>query len=196
MLNHEEPVLEDSWHPELLRLWNKFLKTADVSIDDDFFEKGGNSLLAIDLLLELQRLIGRQLPEELLFEASTVRVLRKDFPPCPALRRRPSLKRHRKTTPKMHQSVMSHRTACSRVAMGASNRRMTDQWPNPVFETALAYQRTAALTAAVRLDIFSLIGSGAATVEAIALRTEASPRGARILCDYLTVIGLLQKQES
>jgi predicted nicotinamide N-methyase len=73
---------------------------------------------------------------------------------------------------------------------------MTDQWPNPVFETALAYQRTAALTAAVRLDIFSLIGSGAATVEAIALRTEASPRGARILCDYLTVIGLLQKQES
>ena len=85
-------MLEDSWHPELLRLWNKFLKTADVSIDDDFFEKGGDSLLAIDLQLELQRLIGRQLPEELLFEASTVRVLAKRLSSLPGARRRLSLK--------------------------------------------------------------------------------------------------------
>ena len=89
MLNHEEPVLEDSWHPELLRLWNKFLKTADASIDDDFFEKGGDLSLAIDLLLELQRLIGRQLPEELLFEASTVRVLAKRLSSLPGAAKAP-----------------------------------------------------------------------------------------------------------
>jgi hypothetical protein len=75
-------------------------------------------------------------------------------------------------------------------------RRMTEAWPNPVFETALAYHRTAALTAAVKLDIFSLIGAGSTTVDALALKTDASPRGLRILCDYLTVIGLLQKQDS
>jgi hypothetical protein len=63
-----------------------------------------------------------------------------------------------------------------------------------VFETALAYQETAALTAAVKLDVFSLIGAGSTTVDALVSATGASPRGLRILCDYLTVIGLLQKQ--
>jgi predicted nicotinamide N-methyase len=65
-----------------------------------------------------------------------------------------------------------------------------------VFEIALAYQKTAALTAAVKLDLFSLIGKGSMTVDALASATDASPRGLRILCDYLTVIGLLQKQGS
>jgi predicted nicotinamide N-methyase len=65
-----------------------------------------------------------------------------------------------------------------------------------IFETALAYQATAALTAAVKLDVFSLIGAGSTTVDALALATDASPRGLRILCDYLTVIGLLHKQGS
>jgi hypothetical protein len=63
-----------------------------------------------------------------------------------------------------------------------------------VFETALAYQKTAALTAAVKLDLFSKVGAGATTVDALAKATDASPRGLRILCDYLTVIGLLQKE--
>jgi predicted nicotinamide N-methyase len=63
-----------------------------------------------------------------------------------------------------------------------------------VFETAMAYQKTAALTAAVKLDLFSLIGKGSTTVDALASAIDASPRGLRILCDYLTVIGLLQKQ--
>jgi len=68
------------WHEKLLQLWRKYLKTEEVSIDDDFFEKGGDSLLAIDLLLELQRLTGRELPESLLFEASTVRALAERLP--------------------------------------------------------------------------------------------------------------------
>jgi predicted nicotinamide N-methyase len=65
-----------------------------------------------------------------------------------------------------------------------------------IFETALAYQATAALTAAVKLDVFSLITAGSTTVDALALAADASPRGLRILCDYLTVIGLLNKQGS
>jgi acyl carrier protein len=70
------PKLSDSnWHETLLTLWRKCLKTEDVSIDDDFFEKGGDSVLAIDLQLELQRLTGQELPESILFEASTIRAL-------------------------------------------------------------------------------------------------------------------------
>lgn len=81
MANHDELALsDDGWHAHLLQLWRKFLKTEDVSIDDDFFEKGGDSLLAIDLQLELQRLIGQELPEALLFEASTVRALARRLP--------------------------------------------------------------------------------------------------------------------
>jgi len=68
-----------------------------------------------------------------------------------------------------------------------------DTWDNPAYETALAYQRTAALLAAVRLNIFTLIGAGAATSDELAEKTGASGRGVRILCDFLTVIGLLEK---
>ena len=34
-------LLETDMQNELLGLWRKFLKNDDVSIDDDFFEKGG-----------------------------------------------------------------------------------------------------------------------------------------------------------
>ena len=64
-----------SLHAELLQLWKKFLKTENVSIDDDFFEKGGDSILALELHLEIQRVFGRTLPESILFDASTVRDL-------------------------------------------------------------------------------------------------------------------------
>ena len=59
----------------LLALFKRVLNTSDVSLDDDFFEKGGDSLLAMDVSLELQKLIGKELPESLLFEAPTIRDL-------------------------------------------------------------------------------------------------------------------------
>jgi oxalate---CoA ligase len=72
----EQSVRSDaSLHAELLLLWKKFLKTESVSIDDDFFEKGGDSILALELHLEIQRVFGRTLPESILFDASTVRGL-------------------------------------------------------------------------------------------------------------------------
>ncbi len=73
---------------------------------------------------------------------------------------------------------------------------MSDTSVNPVYDAALAYQKTAALKAAVQLDIFTLIGKDMITPDALALRTGASCRGLRILCDFLTVIGLLTKQDS
>jgi len=70
-----------------------------------------------------------------------------------------------------------------------------NSWDNPVYDAALAYQKTAALTAAIKLDILTLIDAGAATSDALAERTATSSRGIRILCDFLTVIGLLTKQD-
>ena len=68
--------------------------------------------------------------------------------------------------------------------------------PELFFETMNAYQRTAALKAAIELDLFTAIGEGAHTAEALAQRCETSMRGMRILCDYLVVIGFLTKDEN
>ena len=67
--------------------------------------------------------------------------------------------------------------------------------PNPalIFETLNAYQRTAALKAAIELDVFTAIGEGAKTSAALAKRCQAAERGMRILCDYLVIIGFLTK---
>jgi ubiquinone/menaquinone biosynthesis C-methylase UbiE len=63
------------------------------------------------------------------------------------------------------------------------------------FDTINAYQRTEAIKAAIELDIFTAIGEGRETAKEIAERCQASERGARILCDFLTVIGFLTKKE-
>ena len=76
---------------------------------------------------------------------------------------------------------------------------MTADTPHPspdlFFDTVQAYQRTAALRAAIDLDLFSAIGDGAHTVPAIAAQCHASERGTRILCDYLTIVGFLTKAD-
>jgi ubiquinone/menaquinone biosynthesis C-methylase UbiE len=70
--------------------------------------------------------------------------------------------------------------------------------PSPalIFETFNAYQRSGALQAAIQLDLFTAIAEGNQTVPDIAKRIGASEKGARVLCDYLTVIGFLTKDNS
>jgi ubiquinone/menaquinone biosynthesis C-methylase UbiE len=65
--------------------------------------------------------------------------------------------------------------------------------PERIFETLNAYQRTAALKAAIELDLFTAIGEGLDTVPVLARKCVGTERGVRILCDYLTVIGFLTK---
>ena len=65
--------------------------------------------------------------------------------------------------------------------------------PDLFFDTVQAYQRTAALRAAIDLNLFTAIADGAHTVPALAARCHASERGTRILCDFLTIVGFLVK---
>jgi ubiquinone/menaquinone biosynthesis C-methylase UbiE len=65
--------------------------------------------------------------------------------------------------------------------------------PAPIFDCFTAYQKTAAMQASIDVGLFSAIGSGASTVEAIAKACDASPKGVRVLCDYWTVQGFLIK---
>lgn len=65
--------------------------------------------------------------------------------------------------------------------------------PAAIVDNAFAFQRTFALKAAVDCDLFTAIGEGHTTVEAIAKARKISEKGARVLCDYLTTIDLLSK---
>jgi 2-polyprenyl-3-methyl-5-hydroxy-6-metoxy-1,4-benzoquinol methylase len=70
--------------------------------------------------------------------------------------------------------------------------------PSPalVFDTLNGYQRSQAIKTAVELELFTAIGEGKSTAKEIADRCGASERGTRILCDFLTIIGFLTKQDN
>jgi 2-polyprenyl-3-methyl-5-hydroxy-6-metoxy-1,4-benzoquinol methylase len=72
---------------------------------------------------------------------------------------------------------------------------MPSQPPSPAsfFDTINAYQRTEALRTAIELDLFSHLAGGQRTAEQLATACQASPRGVRILADYLAINGLLRK---
>ncbi len=70
---------------------------------------------------------------------------------------------------------------------------MSDIAPDRFIDNVFAYQKTAAVKAAVEIDLFSAIGAGADSVETLAAKVHASARGVRILCDYPTVQELLIK---
>ena len=67
--------------------------------------------------------------------------------------------------------------------------------PGLVFDMLNAYQRTAALKAAIDLDLFRAVGEGPGDVASMARHCAASERGIRILCDFLTVHGVLLKED-
>jgi 2-polyprenyl-3-methyl-5-hydroxy-6-metoxy-1,4-benzoquinol methylase len=69
--------------------------------------------------------------------------------------------------------------------------------PNPgiVFEMLQAHQRTAALKAAIDLDVFRAVGEGPGDVATIARKCSSSERGMRILCDFLVINGVLNKRD-
>lgn len=68
--------------------------------------------------------------------------------------------------------------------------------PNPglVFDLVNSFQKTAAVKAAVELDLFAALGEGNTTVKELADRCNSTQRGIRILCDYLTILGLIEKE--
>ena len=71
------------------------------------------------------------------------------------------------------------------------------QQPSPqlFFQTINAHQRTEALKAAIELEVFTAIGEGNATAADIAKRCQTSEKGMRVLCDFLTTMEMLTKQE-
>ena len=68
--------------------------------------------------------------------------------------------------------------------------------PELFLNAVMAYRDSAAVKGAVELDVFSALAQGVNTAQDLAERCRADKRGMRILCDYLCVMGLLEKSGS
>ncbi len=78
--------------------------------------------------------------------------------------------------------------------MSQENHAEAQLNPGLVFDMVQAHQRSAALKAAIDLDVFRAVGQGPGDVASIARHCSASERGIRILCDFLVINGVLAKQ--
>ena len=57
---------------EVTKIWEEYLGVEQIKNDDNFFDLGGNSLVAVQLFDELKRKMGVKLPLSALFEAPTI----------------------------------------------------------------------------------------------------------------------------
>ena len=65
----------DDLDRSFLAVWQTILRRNGISIDDDFFALGGDSMMAIRLVKELKRATGIEFPLSALFAAPTIRQL-------------------------------------------------------------------------------------------------------------------------
>jgi amino acid adenylation domain-containing protein len=66
---------ENAVEEALLSIWKEILQIEEISVLDDFFLLGGNSLLAIRLVTVIKKRFGKDFPVTLLFDYSSIRVL-------------------------------------------------------------------------------------------------------------------------
>lgn len=70
---------------------------------------------------------------------------------------------------------------------------MDEPTPAPIIASIHGYFRTAAIQAAIRLDLFTKVAEGATEVASLAAACASDPRGVRALCDFLAVDGHLER---
>jgi thioesterase domain-containing protein/acyl carrier protein len=75
---------------KLIPIWQRVLQVSSVGVEDDFFDLGGDSTLALELFNEISRSCGRELPPVMIYQASTIAALaelleRPSAPRVPAL---------------------------------------------------------------------------------------------------------------
>jgi len=65
----------DDVERELAAIWARLLRRRPIDVKSDFFELGGDSLLAVELFAEIERRMGRVLPLSVFAEAPTIELL-------------------------------------------------------------------------------------------------------------------------
>lgn len=74
---NDRPIVEPTTETEQIvsRMWQEAMKWDSVSIKDNFFQSGGNSLIAVSLINRINRELELDLPLNALFEAPTIEEL-------------------------------------------------------------------------------------------------------------------------
>jgi acyl-CoA synthetase (AMP-forming)/AMP-acid ligase II/thioesterase domain-containing protein len=78
MLGNQAREIEPPVAPlefQIAEIWRRLLNVSTIGIHDDFFEAGGDSLLATEMLLEVEASIGHRVSQRDLAQASTIRGL-------------------------------------------------------------------------------------------------------------------------
>ena len=65
----------DELELQLTKIWEKIFDTKPIGVRDNFFELGGNSLSALSLFAEIEKIFGKKLPLSTLFQMSTIEEL-------------------------------------------------------------------------------------------------------------------------
>ncbi|HEU5382931.1 MAG TPA: SDR family NAD(P)-dependent oxidoreductase, partial [Ktedonobacteraceae bacterium] len=75
-------VIAEDYEPKIAEIWCQVLGVEQVSPHDNFFDLGGNSLVALEVISRLKKAFRMQIPAVALFEAPTVSTLAKYL--CPS----------------------------------------------------------------------------------------------------------------
>jgi phthiocerol/phenolphthiocerol synthesis type-I polyketide synthase E len=67
--------VQDATTRELVRIWQQLLGVGSVGIDQNYFDLGGDSVLAVHLFAEIEKVFKVKLPLATLFEAPTIQEL-------------------------------------------------------------------------------------------------------------------------
>jgi acetoacetyl-CoA synthetase len=71
------PPRNDDPHDRLTRIFQRVLGRSAVELEDDFFDLGGDSILAIELMAEIEQAFGQDLPMTTVYDAPTIMDLAK-----------------------------------------------------------------------------------------------------------------------
>jgi len=76
--------VQDTTTRELVRIWQKLLGVESIGVDQNYFDLGGDSVLAVHLFAEIEKVFKVKLPLATLFEAPTIQdlaeILRNEAP--------------------------------------------------------------------------------------------------------------------
>jgi acyl carrier protein len=72
MVHNEKMPLDAILYQQLIDIWTDILKISNVTVEDNFFALGGTSLMALRMMLQVEKLCGRSLPLSLLLTGATI----------------------------------------------------------------------------------------------------------------------------
>src|SRR5258708_14667050 len=69
-LKSDHPMTE-----QLVQIWQRLLEKSPIHVEDNFFDLGGDSLLAVELFNAIAKECGRELPPVTIYQAPTIAAL-------------------------------------------------------------------------------------------------------------------------